>query len=142
MQRRSPFQGLVGMLVTFAVIGLLIYAGFYIAKGLFTILSWVAPALLVVALILNYKVVLNYGKWLINLLTTNTLFGIVMCLVTIFGFPVVTAWLCFKAILTYRMKQRVKENQQDKEGYIDYEEVDSEIHQKEEIEETADSQSS
>lgn len=124
------------------MIGLVIYAGFYIAKGVFTILSWVAPVLLIIALILNYKVVLNYGKWLIKLLTTNTLYGVVMCLVTIFGFPLVTAWLCFKAVLSYKLKQQSgNDNRDDEQGYIDYEEVDSEIHKKESIEQTYDSES-
>ncbi len=141
--QRSIFQSIISLLVPIVIIGLVVYVGFYVAKGIFAILSWLSPLLLIIALLVNYKVVLNYGKWLINKLTTNTLYGILMCLVTIFLFPLVAAWLCFKAVLSRQVEKTINEvggRQTELDEYVDYEEVDSEIHEKKALKDSYDSE--
>lgn len=140
--QRSPLQGLISLIITVAIIAAVLYVGFYVARSVFYILSWMAPVLLVIALILDYKVVLNYGKWLIKLLTSNTLYGIIICLLTIFFFPVVAGWLCFKAVLSWQLKKKFPQNKPSGlDEYAEYEEVDSEIHEEDVIEETYDTDS-
>jgi hypothetical protein len=113
-----------------AVIGLLIFVGvfaglYFIAINIFRLLAWVSPVLLVAALVLDYKVILNYGKWVISLYKSNLGYGIIVTLLTIVGYPLVFTYLFFKSLMSYRYKQMVKERDRQKPGeYIDYEEVD------------------
>lgn len=113
-----------------AVIGLLIFVGvfaglYFIAINIFRLLAWVSPVLLVAALVLDYKVILNYGKWVIGLYKSNLGYGIIVTLLTIVGYPLVFTYLFFKSLMSYRYKQMVKERNIQKPGeYIDYEEVD------------------
>ena len=48
-----------------AIIGLIIL--FWLAKGVFYILNIAAPFLLIITMIMNYKVVLGFGSWLLDL---------------------------------------------------------------------------
>ena len=50
-----------------SIMGLLVMVGFFIAlfylmRGIFIILTWVAPVLLIAAFIIRKSVVINYGK--------------------------------------------------------------------------------
>lgn len=101
---------------------------FWLAKSIFTILAWLAPALLIAAVIIDYNTVLNYGKWLVNQLRFNTLNGILFTLLTVFGFPVVTLFLFGKSLFRKKMKALEKDYREQKEGmYTDYEIVDEEV---------------
>ncbi|MBK8501451.1 MAG: hypothetical protein IPL46_04150 [Saprospiraceae bacterium] len=71
-KRYNSSNAIVGILFMVVVLFIL----FWLAKSVFTILAWLAPALFVAALIIDYRSVLNYGKWLVNQLKNNTLNGI------------------------------------------------------------------
>ncbi len=117
----NPFNSL-GSILTLVFIFVALY---FIAKSVFTLLSWVAPFLLLGALIIDYNVVLNYGKWLLNLVKENLLMGVGAVLLTIFGFPIISGFLFGKALL-YRKVNKMKEEFEVKtEGeYVDYEEIE------------------
>lgn len=113
----------VGFIVMFLVmIGL-----FYIARGIFTILAWAAPVLIIATLILRHQVILSYGRMLINLTRRNPLMGIVAIVLTIVGFPVVAFALFGKALLDRKL---IKLGSQQRTGYqdeyTDYEVLDEE----------------
>ena len=97
----NPLNSIFSILVL--VLGLA--ALYFIAKGIFTILAWLAPVFLILAAIIDYKVILNYGKWLINLLKKNPLYGIGGILLTIIGFPVVSGFLLAKAWLSRKINK-------------------------------------
>jgi len=83
--------------------------------------------MLIVALIVDYKVVTGYGKWLVKLTKDNALLGIGAILLTVLGFPLVSLFLLGKALLRKRVKDAREEAMQQREGeYIEYEELDSE----------------
>ena len=123
MQRRpSQFQfqlnGLVGLVM---IIGFFI-ALFFIAKGIFTVLSWAAPVLLIAALALNYQTVLGFLRYLWDLLRRSPLMGILAVILTIVGFPIVSGYLFGKAVLDRRIRQYQGEVKRRREGeLIDYE---------------------
>lgn len=125
MQRKTintnPFNNLIGLLVmVLVVVGM-----FMLARFIFRILFWLSPILLIVALLLDYKVVLGYGKWLLNLVKRNPLMGIAAIVLTVLGFPLVTAFLAGKAFLKYNVKKAEKEQEEQVPGeYIDFEEVE------------------
>ena len=106
----------------------LLFVGLYfIAKGIFSLLSWLAPVFLIATAFINYKVILNYGLWVINLLKKNTLMGVGMVLLTIFGYPVIAGFLFAKALLNRKVDQITQKQEEQKHGeLIDYEEIEDE----------------
>jgi len=95
---------------------------FFIAKGVFQILTWLAPALIIGALIVNYRTVLGYIQYIWGLLKNNPLMGVVMILLTVVGFPIVSGFLFAKAFFDRRVRQIMQE-QEPKVQNIEYEEV-------------------
>ena len=99
---------------------------FYIATGIFKLLSFIAPFLLVLALIINYKVVLNYLKSIWTNLSKNPLYGILMIIFTILGFPIVSAYLLFKAIIYKKVDRLDRKSLAEEEQFSEYEDVSDE----------------
>jgi hypothetical protein len=118
----SPFSSFTNILFLL----LFFMALFFIARGVFWILSWVSPFLLIGALLLDYSVVLNYGKWLINLVKNKLLIGIVAIILTVIGFPVVAAFLFGKALFKKKLKDIKAKHEKEQQGeYVDYEELEN-----------------
>ena len=89
---------------------------FWIAQGIFTILSYAAPVLFIIALIVNYRVVTGYGEWLWNTLKREPLMGIIYTALSFFGFPILAAYLLFKAITINRI-EKMREEQSYRRPY-------------------------
>lgn len=123
-ENNGPIASIGTLLIMVAfMIGL-----FFLARFVFRILAFLSPVLLIAALILDYRTVLGYGKWLINLVRRNILMGVGAILLTVIGFPLVSAFLAGKALLMRNVRQARKEQEQKVQGeYIDFEEVDEEI---------------
>lgn len=120
----NPFNS-IGSILTLVLVLVGLY---FVAKGLFTILSWLAPVLLIIALVLNHKVVLNYGKWLIELVQKNIIMGIAAILLTVVGFPVIAGFLAIKAYLYRKVDGAIKEAEEQRAGeFIEYEEIDDDF---------------
>ena len=98
---------------------------FFVARAVFTLLAWVSPVMIVLALIINYRTVLNYVKWLWSLLSGSPLMGVLAVVLTVIGFPVVAAFLFGKALVDRRMKSYMEERGMIDE-YVDYEIVEEE----------------
>ncbi len=122
----NPFNSIASILFL-----VLIFVGlFFVAKGVFWILSWLAPVFLILTLIIDYKVVVSYGTWLVNLLKKNILMGLGAVLLTVFGFPVVSGFLFGKAIISKKIKEKLgqfEQPTQKKEEFVPYEEVEDDI---------------
>lgn len=122
----NPFNSIASILFL-----VLIFVGlFFVAKGVFWILSWLAPVFLILTLIIDYKVVVSYGTWLVNLLKKNILMGLGAVLLTVFGFPVVSGFLFGKAIISKKIKEKLgqfEQPTQKKEEFVSYEEVEDDI---------------
>lgn len=114
------FNGIIG----FAFMVLLFVGLFFIAKGVFTILAWVAPVLIVLALLINYRTVLNYLKFMLGLLQRNPLGGIIGILLSFFGFPILAGVLFGKSILDRKVKKLNEAYQAEKDGeFVEFEEI-------------------
>ena len=122
MQRRlfrlDPLSAILfGVLVLVAI--------YFIASALWKLVYYAAPVLLIVALILNYKTVTGYLKWILHLLRTSLVTGIVMVLVTIFASPLVAAFLFATALFKFQVKRKMRQADEARNGkYIDYEIVE------------------
>lgn len=119
----NPFNLIIGALfMVLFLVGL-----YYIARFIFTILLYLSPILLIATLVIDHKVVLGYIKWLVGLLKSSPVTGMIAVLVSVFGFPLVSAYLLGKALLKKRIRQVTEEAKVAREGeFIEYEELDSE----------------
>ena len=117
----NPLSSIFGVLtIVLVVVGL-----FYIIGGIGSLLSMIAPVLIIATAIIDYKVLLNYGKWVINLLKKDVLIGIGGILLTVFGFPFVVTFLFVKALLYRKVKKMNKEFEKSSSGeFLEYEEVE------------------
>ena len=87
----NPLIGLIVAAVT-------IYLLFKVFSFVMAMLWYVAPVMLIAAFFIKKAVVIDYGKWLIKSLKTNTVMGIVFTILTIVGFPLVSLFLLFKSL--------------------------------------------
>jgi len=111
--KTNPIVLLVGVVLVVALL-------FYVAKKILGLLAWAAPFILLAALIINYKVVLGYAKWLISTVKTNPLFGIAAILLSIIGFPLVSIFLLLRALSSKGIGTAT-------ESFTKYEEVDDDF---------------
>ncbi len=124
-QRRFFEYGSQNSVATVLFLIAFFIAMFFIARGIFTILSWVAPVLLIITLVINYRIVLNYGKWIWNLIKERLPLGILAVIFTVIGFPVVVFFLFAKALFYRKSKQMQQQYEEEKLGrYTDYEIVE------------------
>lgn len=118
----SPF-GFLGPLLILAVF---FAALFFLAKGMFWLLSWVAPVLLIITLIIDYNIVKNFFVFIWKLLNDNPVMGILAVLMVIFAYPFVAGYLFVKALGVRTIKKAIGNVQKEQNSYTDYEEVDDE----------------
>jgi len=103
---------------------LALVALFYAAKLAFSLIYLIAPILFIITLVMDYKVVTGYGKWIINLFKANPLYGIGASVLTFFAYPVVAIALFLKAILNKKVKEVKQQFDKKKNGeYVEYEEL-------------------
>ena len=123
-QRGFQLNGIMSMVITV----LFFIALFYVAQFVFKILWAISPILFIAALIIDFRGVMNFGKWLINVGKKNLMTGIVAVLLCIIAFPLVALFLLGKALFKRKLKdaqgkyQEADDIPKDAE-YIDYEEV-------------------
>lgn len=108
--------------VIFMVLALV--ALFIVARFIVRILYFVAPLILIAAAIVDYKVIVDYVKWLVRLTKKNTLMGIGSIALSVIFYPFVGIFLLGKALFKRRVRQAEEEQRQMQEGeYIDFEDV-------------------
>jgi len=126
MSFRKEFDFKGNTLVTIVILALLFMGVFIVARSLMRLLYFLAPLLIIITLIVDYKVVVNYGKWLIELVRERTLLGIGAMLGTVLLYPVVFAFLLGKALIKRRIrKAREEARMQEEEQFVDFEELES-----------------
>ncbi len=124
MENRSyPIaKTLIGLVFMVAII----WVVFFLFKSIFNILAWAAPFLFIAALIINFRLVVGYGKMVVGLLKNNPLMGVVAVLLTLFAFPIVAALLFALAMMNKRADNFIKKERQKTEGIpTEYTEISS-----------------
>lgn len=125
-------------LVFFGITALVLIVLFFLVKGVITLLYKFAFVFLIISLIANYKVSLNYIKSIMDLLKREPGYGIGAILLSIVVYPVVFLVLMFRAVLSRgfigsstqdtsesaneSLFDQIIKNRQEKE-YADYEEI-------------------
>lgn len=123
---RSPFN-FGGILIGIVALIML----FVVARFIFRLLYFLSPFLLIATAIIDYRVILGYGKWLINMTKRNALLGIGAIVLSIIGFPIVSLGLFGKALFNRQVRQMQKEKEQEMirpeiGEYVEFEEVKKE----------------
>ena len=113
-----------------SIVGVLIGIGFLVLlfillRGIFSILYWLAPILIIGALLVNYRTVVNYVRWLWNLLNRNVIMGLVAVLLSVLGYPVVFGYLFARSFLDRKVRQ-LNKGIEPSEQYAEYEDVTDE----------------
>jgi len=117
--------GAIWSIVIMAVVAVVFVIGLsYLVSGIWSILSFIAPLLLIITAIINHNVIINYVKNLWTRLMTDPLMGIVYILFTVFLFPVVTAYLLGKAYLGKKLEGVMARAQQQQGGTYGAEDTD------------------
>lgn len=126
-QNSSPFGGIISIIFFL----LFFVALFYVAKFVFMIMWYISPVIFIAAMLIDFKGVTNYGKWLINLGKRNLLAGVGATLLSMVAFPLVALFLLGKGLFKKKVKEM--QGQFDPEGrrqeaavegdFIEYEEI-------------------
>lgn len=118
----SPFNTIIGIVAM--VLGLLFLL--FLARFVFRILWFISPLIIIAALIVDFKGVVNFVKWIIALYKRDTILGVISTILTIFGFPLVAGFLLGKGLFKKRAQQIRQEENSKKQGqFVDFEELDS-----------------
>lgn len=126
MGNRKEFQIKGNTWVMIIVLVAALIAVFFIARGIFKILSFLAPILLIAAAIIDHTVIVNYAKGLVDLTKRNLLVGLGAILLSVIGYPVVFAYLLGRALMNKKIKNMEEEERIHREGkLVDYEELES-----------------
>ena len=113
-------NGIIGFVIMVGLLALLFFA----AKGIFTLLAYAAPVLIALALIINYRTIVNYLRFIFGLLHRNPLTGIIAILLSVVGFPILSGILFGKSILDRKVRRLQKAHEANELGEtVDYEEV-------------------
>ncbi len=123
-QRNRASNNPLGFLPAVIMLILGFIALYYVATGIFYILSLLAPVFLIATLVIDHTVVTGYAKWIWNLIQKNWIAGVGAGLMTFFGFPVVSGFLLGKAVLKKKVANVREDFESRTQGdYVEYEEV-------------------
>ncbi|MCB0694761.1 MAG: hypothetical protein H6568_14955 [Lewinellaceae bacterium] len=126
-QRLNPFSSIAGILIlTLVMIGL-----FFVAKGIFWLLAKAAFFLLAGALIIHFRTVLDFGKWLWNTIVSNPIRGLFLTALGVLLYPVLFAYLFFRALVNRKVSKLNEAIQRERDGeWVDFEELETTYNQR------------
>lgn len=100
---------------------------YYLFSFVFSILSWLTPVMVIAALIINYKVYIDYFQMIMGLVKKNAFLGIATGVMSFMAFPLVAGYLLVKALLFRKIgKMKTDMRTAEEKEYVEYEEVEDE----------------
>ena len=112
-----------------SILGLILFvlaivAVVLVAKGIFKLLALIAPVLLVIALVLNYRVVTGFVNTIWKLIKRNPLAGLLAIVLCVIFHPLVAAYLAVRAGLSRKLRSMKEDYVNRRDGeLVDYVEV-------------------
>ena len=109
---------------------LLVVGGYYLLQGLYYLLLWAAPALLVLALIINWRVFPDTIKSWVKSLETNPLNALLSLALAVLVFPFFSLYIFLKAV-GYRKMEQLRQQfgeaaqPREAENFVEFEELES-----------------
>jgi hypothetical protein len=124
--RAARFNGGgIGCLI-FGVIGMV--AAYFILKGLFKLLYWASPVLFILALVINWRAVMDTLKNWLKTMETNPVGGLLSAALAVLLFPVFALYLFVKALGYSKVEQMQRDfgaNQPPADEFVEFEELES-----------------
>lgn len=120
----NPWKAIIGVavIVTFLV-GL-----FMLARFVFTLMYYLSPIMLIAALIIDYRVILDYLKWVRNTFRRDNISGVLIGIVSIIGFPILSAYFLANALLKKQVKKVKTAYERQRNGdLVEYEELETDF---------------
>lgn len=117
--------GGIGCLI-FGVIGMV--AAYFILKGLFKLLYWASPVLFVLALIINWRAVVDTLKNWLKTMETSPVSGLISAALAVLLFPVFALFLFVKALGYSKIEQMKREfgtSEVPSDDFVEFEELES-----------------
>lgn len=125
-RNNSGFPNSVNAIIGIVGMVLALFLMLYLARIIYRLMWFVSPIFIIGALIVDRKVVINFGKWLIGLYKQNTVYGIGASVLTAFAFPLVSLFLLGRAFFSKKVREMNEEQELKRKGeYVDFEELDS-----------------
>ena len=122
---RTYTLGRTSPLTVLLIFTLLIISFYWLTRGLFALLAWAFPVIMIATAVINYRVILGYGQWIWDTFKRNPLFGIGISFITVIAHPFVGLYLLFRAINSKSGGQTSSPRL--KGDYIQYEELDEDF---------------
>lgn len=97
---------------------------YWLAKGVFTILTWAFPIVVIATAVINYRVLLGYGRWVIDNFKRSPVIGIVIAVLTVMAYPFVGLFLLYRAISSKSKPEESTHGESVQGDYIKYEDVE------------------
>jgi hypothetical protein len=120
----NPWNAIIGV----AVIVIFLVGLFMLARFVFRILAFLSPLMLIAALVIDYKVVTGYLGWIGKVFSRDKIAGVLIGILSVIGFPVLSAYFLGKALLNKQIKKAKTEHERRRDGdLVDYEELDTDF---------------
>lgn len=117
--------GGIGCLI-FGIIGMV--AAYFILKGLFKLLYWASPVFFVLAIIINWRAVVDTLKDWLRTMESNPIGGLFTAALAVLLFPLFALYLFIKALGYSRIQQMQREFGADRtpsDEFVEFEELES-----------------
>ncbi len=110
------------------VLIIMMFALLSLARITYRLLTFIAIPLLIATAIIDYKVLVGYVNWIVNLIKRNAVLGIILTVLSLIAYPVTVSLLFGRALLQRTLRNAIKENEKQMEQkqlgeYVDFEEI-------------------
>jgi Na+-transporting methylmalonyl-CoA/oxaloacetate decarboxylase gamma subunit len=103
---------------------LFVVAMYYILKGLFYLLYFTAPIMLIALLVIDHKIFVNHFKGVFKKIRQNPAVGILSLILQVVGLPFVLAYLLMKALFVRKLRKVEDRIRTQREGeFVEFEDV-------------------
>lgn len=103
---------------------LFIVVMYYVLKGLFYLLYFTAPIMLIALLIIDHKFFVNHFKGVFKKIRVNPAVGILSFILQLVGLPFVLAYLLMKALFVRKLRKVEDRIRTQREGeFVEFEDV-------------------
>ncbi len=120
----NPWKAIVGV----AVIVVFLVGLFMLARFVFTLMYYLSPLMLIAALIIDHRVVTDYFKWIRNIFRRDNIAGVIVGILSVIGFPVLSAYFLARALLKKQVKKVKSEYERRRDGdLVEYEELETDF---------------
>ena len=130
-------KGIGTTIIGVVIIAVFTLLMFYVLKGFWAFATFFAWGFIIVAALVNYKVIVNYVKGIFDLLKRNPLYGVGSIIFSVVLYPLVFFILMVRALGGKALKNAgfdVPYSEPEKEQFTDYEVLEEESLELKEIE--------